>query len=1420
MSRRRSTGDLVPSDITEILAREARAQRGQKKPGSALGQAFSWLKGSRRKKNLNNELNRAAVGGTEGRLGVQNHDPAKAGPKGNEDQKRLTVHYRTSQHYQENVFIEGSRPQYLEDLHSEAQEGLKILQREEHTNGVNSPDDESVASTDTLRPEQDIGSKDGGGSPVSTSTAGSTDTTLTSAASSRPPLTRQGSTFKPLNPVKAQDKSRKRSRRTTIMGIPNQVQKELALHRSSTFQQLDSTPNHDGKLINSQSGVVTVPTVDVETPASHEEEPKVHLSELESTVEEQLLRKHLKAMFHDEQTSNHQGSGNCFCPTSIARPKSLAVPGTTTSFSLCPSAINRFLQEPQGPVMSISPQATYLSTIIPNAVLPASIEVIEIDLSSSRTRGSSVNQSGHIHTVSRSSLASGDLSVSPLLSRRSDGDGDNSHDESALMPLSALGFNWSESQSSKTVSNSSPVSSKGSTLSGNLRRVSLNGRESQTEKSSRDQDFVSLASSISIISSFSSKREDVGQGSKSVSGSVASGDDEKTTQNFNRSLSVMKTKQPPAPPRRTNSLHGNKISSKPKVLVDFNDSVSGDGANATERIVTKDEMKPIISTEGATEPQCSSSSPQKTSSEEGKFERTVSPSSGYSSQSGTPTFSPKGISPTSPDKQKMKPVKPERSVSRASSSAASPASSLTSLSSGTSDPVNPDVFTSGPTLPPQGLSPTTTAKDFTPDNKSQALGAEVRELLNLPPPPKVKAPCAPPPETWVHNRRTFEFLCGPCPNVSKVTQQQAQAQDSTVKQAGTQTEAIDEIGDQSVFGELSESKANLETLTGTGPDGVHEEIESRESSRTEEERKEVSADVQKQEQSNSPSVKGSKSPKKDPPPVLKKPVTVLNRKVSPEQSLDQRQRPESGSLKSDVCLVVENSSTSPERGVTLLADNSDEAMDKSEVTSTQTLSVEVPKVGKASPPPTPPPSYHPTPPPSRKTPPSSVSTPPGELHRVQEENPPGESSWPPPPPPMEGDSVFYGGEEVDFPPPPPPLPTDSEPDVMDSCVTELDVSKEHTEEVGEPAEDAGEAWTAVHGPIPDLSPAVSQTATDTSQAIVPSPPGAAHPSPSNTRAENPASVPPCSFLKHDAPTERPVSAQPPASVPVAPALPADNFPQGITFRRQPSVPNRDPRSKELLNRHKSAPIPKEDANIPLVTPSLLQMVRLRSVNMTEDQEKAPSEDKLVQENCSTSVPGPQTVPQKPIRKSLSMKSPQAVKTSSALHPPSMRLQEAIRMKTAAMSSRDGLPSRLGVRSSTYSSVSEQGSLKPPEGCDMHKSPASTASFIFSRGTKKVIFETTGASSPEAQAGLKQSLAAELTRVSDRSKCIANGGLKLDKVPPPVAKKPTNSPTQNLPACSTKTGFGVERKGAQHSGGTTLPETTTTRVTADTIETLF
>ncbi|XP_047187799.1 uncharacterized protein KIAA1522 homolog isoform X3 [Scophthalmus maximus] len=1454
-----------------------------------------------------------------------------AGPKGNDDQKRLAVHYTSSQHHQENVFIEGSRPQYLEDLHTEAQEGLKILQQEEHKNGVTFADNESISSSNTLRPEQDISSMDGGGSSESRATSRNTDTTVTSSVSTRPVLTRQGSTFKPLNPVRRLDKSRKRSRRTTIMGIPNQVQKELALLRSSTFQPLVSVklPNHDGQVTDSQSGVVIIPTVDGGTLAANKEGARVHLSELEqASRDEQLFRKHLQAIYQDGQPLNHKGFGSHLCPTSTLRPKSLAVPGMTTSSSFCPTTMFSYLQEPQGPVMSISPQATYLSTIIPNAVLPASIEVIEIGRSISRTRGSSVNHGGSVHTVSKSNLASRDSSVSPLLFRRSDGDGfqpDHSCSDSTQMPTSTSGSNWSVSQSSKTIiSNSSPVSSKRSTHSGYSQSLGLNGQESQQEHSGGDQDHVSLCSSASEISSPYSKSENLftAQGSESgMSCSVTAGEEAKNKRNSTRSLSVMKTKQPPAPPQRTNSLHSNTMRSSSRFLVDskdLNDSVSGQVETATENTLVKDEIElvtgninkiptPIpnsigssspdvsssplsptqassIETEGPPEPQSESrsSSPQKAPSEGEKFERTMSPSSGYSSQSGTPTLSPKGISPTSPEKQK-KPVKPERSVSRASSSAASPSSSLTSLSSGTPEPVHPDFSTCSPSLPPQGTSPTVTSNKLTPKKNSSTLREEFRELLNIPPPPKVKAPCSPPPETWVHNRRAFELLCGPHPCVSKETHKPPKIQDSTVKQVWTQDRPTKEI---QVFVEkqttivkptikLSERVAKPVTLSATDLEDVQKELENRECPVAETERVEASADVQPQEQSSGPVVKNPKNQettqKKDPPPVMKKPMTILERDelVSTEQSVESEQREMSSSTQIEVNLVVENHAASSQDGVMVLVEKSDNEMDRGEAPSMQTLSVEAPKVKKVSPPLTPPPAYHPAPPPSRKTPPSSVSMPPTELEGVQEEIHIVESCWPPPPPPLEGDSVFDGGDEVDFPPPPPPFVTDSAPDVMDSCVKKLDLLDDCTvvaQEVGEMNMDSSEAGTSAQGENPDMPEAVPKSAVhDNKPEIavqlsksnsddeisckpvqnvsslsdsVPPLPEEAPLLPPMKRAENPASVTALvassSVLRQNSlkiedqsSSGSPVSAQTPLTVPVAPPLPAESITHGVNFRRQPSAANRDTRSKELLSRHKSAPIPKEDANIPLVTPSLLQMVRLRSVNMTEDQVKAPSEDKLinheapVQENCPVSIPGPQYIPQKPIRKSLSLKyPPQTVKTSSVtLNAPSMRLQEAVRMKTAAMSSRDGLQSRLGVRSPSYNCVSEPGGL----------SPASTASFIFSRSTKKVVIETATASSSEAQASLKQSLAAELMQVSDQSRpaTFSNGGVKCDKVPPPVAKKPAHgsiSPSQHHPACSGKMEYSVEGNGAiggvQHTSGITPPETTITRVTADTIETLF
>ncbi|XP_017276514.1 uncharacterized protein KIAA1522 homolog isoform X2 [Kryptolebias marmoratus] len=1295
-----------------------------------------------------------------------------AGPKAGEDQKRLAVHYTASQHYQENVFIEGSRPQYLEDLHTEAQEGLKILQQEEHKNGVNFDDDESIASTDTLRPEQDIRSKDRVGSPESTT--GNTDIPVTSAASTRPVLTHQGSTFKPLNPVKKADRSRKRNRRTTIMGIPNQVQKELALNRSSTFQPLVSTklPDHDEHDADSQPGVVVIPTVDGGTPAAKKEGARVHLSELEVFRDEAL-----QAVYQNEQSH--------LCPTSGLRPKSLAVPGMTTSFSLSPSTFN-FLQEPQGPVMSISPQATYLSTIIPNAVLPASVEVIEIDRSISRTRGGSVNHGSSIRTVSKSSLTSGDSAVSPLLSRRTDGDGSHSNSSNYDMPKSASGSNWSESQSSKMI-----ISDSLHTFSNKVER---DVQESPTEPS-KDQDVAHLSHSASVISSPSSKNENTTEvrPESGTAESVTAGEQAKNKHNFSHSLSVTKTRQPPAPPQRTNSLHGNRMRSHSKMVVDIkglSSSASEDGTNISTKPTPVSSSTgssppysgPLSSSQASSNPNEAATTPplessasplQKNPPEGEKFERTMSPSSGYSSQSGTPTLSPKGLSPTSPDKQRKNPVKPERSASRASSSAASPSSSLASLSLGTSEYAGADVSACGATLSPRGSSPTAATEGPPPNSHSSGFQAEVRGLLNIPPPPRVKAPCPPPPETWAHNRRTVELLCG------KVVQKPAQLQVSTEKQTEAQTRETQVIG---------ETKPILE-----GSDTEH--VQEKEN-----------VDVQIRDGSSVSAVRTQETtPKKDPPPVMKKPTKAL---FSADAERPPEAKSETGSAATDVRLSADRHPTRSQNVV-----DSGQA-ERGENPPMQTLSVEVPKISKMSPPPTPPPAYQPTPPLTRRIPSPSISVPLNEEEARVED-----SCWPPPPPPLEGDAAFDGSEEADFPLPPPPSVAGSTTDVPDP-----------TPAVGVSKADI----------VDDTSRQTVQTISRSADGVSPPPAETAPASP--VPLSDAAGVPPGGSLNQNSlKTEDPSPPAPqlsaPATEPAAPPPPppTENVPLGLNFRRQSSGSYRDTRSKELLSRHKSSPIPKEDANIPLVTPSLLQMVRLRSVSMTEDQVKATLEDNSgnegapVQDNYPVSAQGSQNIPQKPIRKSLSMKSsPQAVKTPTVtISSPSMRLQEAIRMKTAAMSSKDGLPSRLGVKFPSYSCVSQPGAPPPksPEGRDTYKSSVSTASFIFSRSAKKVVVESVAASSSsssssETQASLKQSLAAELRQVSEQSKAgaFSNGRVRCDKVPPPVAKKPapgslSPSPDPHKPERGAK---GNGALGVQQGA----PPETTTRVTADTIETLF
>uniref|UniRef100_A0A8C7HGJ9 NHS like 3 n=1 Tax=Oncorhynchus kisutch TaxID=8019 RepID=A0A8C7HGJ9_ONCKI len=904
-----------------------------------------------------------------------------AGPKGQDEQKRLTVHYTaSSSHYQENVFIEGSRPQYLEDLHTEAREGLKILQQEEYNNGVDFQDDQSGL------PEQDVSSNHWDGCQESRSTAGNSVTAATSAASSamstRPVITRQGSTFKPLNPVKRLEKVKNRSRRTTIMGIPQQVQRELDLHSGSANQVPSKLPNGSGgQGSDSQPDVVVIPTIDGETPLANHDGAK-------ASREEQLLRLHLQSVYRDDQGfRHHRGLDSRL--SSTQRPKSLAVPGTTSS---CSVGFPNFLQETLGPVMSISPQATYLSKIIPNAYLPASVDVIQIDRRTSHTNGH--NGKGTVHTVSKSSPASVS-SASPASSRRSGGDGcydggealshgdSSSRDNGSTATTRSVtsGSGWSHSQSSEMIkSNSSAISStKGSFGPANPQTVSLVGQERLLQQpGAGDQDLVSLQSSASWVSSTSKVTGTAtaqGGPESDLSGPVSAGEMSDVggdSHRFSRSLSVMKTKLPPAPPRRTNSLHHEEMIKRRLVeMKDLGDSVGGEAAEDTSLVtieISKELYKEIAKssipvsnssafnslngTRSSTasnplsptqappggRPGSSSSSPQKAPSEGDTFEKTMSPSSGYSTQSGTPTLSLKGMCPfASPGKHQKMPVKPERSGSRASSSAASVSSSLNSLSSATSEHVNQEASKNIPSTPQQASPPPslrTTEKPPTVTPTHCSASTAIRELLNIPPPPNIKAPSPPPPETWAHNRHTFELLCGPCPNINRLAQLQRQQElkdeaDIIKKKQEPQTEASKESQGsdkkQATVEEVplikseikytvskEETEPTLEQVSEVS-DCVSQGVESTESQTKEKGSPEmiaerVSVEVQNQNQNQERSsssivqVKDQEEsletqvslvtiPKKEPPPVMKKstrrkePVVQVTTDIQPKLKL-------------------------------------------------------------------------------------------------------------------------------------------------------------------------------------------------------------------------------------------------------------------------------------------------------------------------------------------------------------------------------------------------------------------------------------------------------------------------------------------------------------------------------------------------------
>lgn len=497
-----------------------------------------------------------------------------------------------------------------------------------------------------------------------------------------------------------------------MLGLPQHVQKELGERcsvgsgggRGAWPACADSMSLSISGLRNNREApgtpqppgprdAVRIPTVDGRPPGlALGTGVRVSLQALEAEAEagtdtEAILQRHIDRVYHDDTLVGRSTGAR---PPPLTRPMSLAVPGLTGGAGP---------PEPLSPAMSISPQATYLSKLIPHAVLPPTVDVVALGRSSLRT-------------LSRCSL----LSASPASVRSLGRFSSASSPRPRSRHASSSSDTWSHSQSSETiVSDGSTLSSKG-------------GSEGQPEGSVASNNVVPPPPGGS------------GRGSPS-GGSTAEVSDTASVRSSGqlsgRSVSLRKMKRPPPPPRRTYSLHqrGPAVPDGPLGLP------------------PKPERKqqpqlprppPTGGSAGAGAVPCppssaggwgSGSSPGGSRRPPRSPERTLSPSSGYSSQSGTPTLPHKGLAGAPASPGRAQPPKPDR-VTSLRSPGASVSSSLTSLCSSSSDPTPSD--RSGPQM-------------------STPLG----DRFVIPPHPKVPAPFSPPPSKTKSSSQASPALAAP-----------------------------------------------------------------------------------------------------------------------------------------------------------------------------------------------------------------------------------------------------------------------------------------------------------------------------------------------------------------------------------------------------------------------------------------------------------------------------------------------------------------------------------------------------------------------------------------------------------------------------------------------------------------------------------
>ncbi|XP_026079403.1 uncharacterized protein KIAA1522 [Carassius auratus] len=1319
-SGRESVGDLIPPDMLQVFSEDRQGGRGKRgrRRAASFRRAFKWLKRQRRKTRRHATEKHGDLLATGSPVELPKSSLV-TGPK-EEVMGAISL-----QEFQENVFVEGNRPKYVLDLHTEAQQGLKMQQQEDDSNGTDYPDDQSMISTVTAQTEDSMAFSELRGFESESTAADSVSMRSSiSSRSTRSGLKRQASTFTPLKPDKTAEKKKSRRKHgRPVVGIPRHVQKEMGLDRAAWI----TTNPLDGQLFNGDMILpAMISPVDSTSSSSEQESVHDHLQGIQNLYTVKRYNTELPTLTKPRDDIL-QGLINHSLDPEKSGAGLLGVPWTENS---------------AGAVMSMSPQATYMSKIIPNAVLPPSVDVVE--LSRNRSRSS-------VRTVSKSSL----VSASPASTRAS------SRVSSRCSTSRSNYSGWTNSGSSETlVSDSSTISSSSTP------RVASRG--SQVENTNRPVKLNNDGSHVKTthVNGGSTEVEDSGKTRSAVA--------------FTRNLSVIKRgKKPPAPPSRSYSLHNRnqtwKTSESPSYLAD-DSTPDGSPYPAV--------MSPKIS---------------------------MPPSDG-------PTTAPSDVS---------QPVSTDKKMKRMSSIAELKISLLS-------------------------------AKSLINGNNSSPVVVALLSLLEIPNHPKVLAPPAPPPETWAHNQRTFELLCGPGPvNYTRWAKKRGlKIADEPVVASANADRVAPLLQSVEIKGKVETAAPLASVAPSPSPPPDH--------------------------CPPTPNNGLAKPPDFVPPtPTLAaKAIKDLTSWIPPPPLFPPPAPPAGMTTTTPVALQNDTDLPPPPPPFS----------PQSLLTMTQL------------PPDIPPPPLLEVPPPPR---------PPSEAQKIS--SPPQESQ------PSTHNVLVTSSEtseQITFAPPP-PLPTDVRSQVTVPPPPPLPTDVRSQQVIVPPPPP-----TVVRSQVTVPPPPPLPTDVRSQQISVPPPPptdvrsqqvSVPPPPPTDVRSQQ-VSVPPLP------PPSTDVRSQ--VTVPPPPPLPTDLRSQQVSVPPPAPLPSNvkmeGRREMTEMEKRTSSPSPaKEETSSPVVTQSLLQMVRLRSVKSSQspavgpdkssqtkpksgvnqeappkpmrrsliltslppDVEALSSEPKTealslntntttvsntqqrssepetqsnniaqktentilepkyssatcpptepnnnsvpaepatkqpcaktepkpqtLKEQIQPTVPDPETLPSSTEPKDQSISEPKTqhqeqepnkiqensekqlstieihskpdgeqpktqtpIPIVSSTPPivstavnPSMRLQEAIRLKAAAMSSKDNQAKRFGLRSPPPATTN---------GTTVPNSSASMASFIFSKSPKKVVIETP--SSLEVQTDLKKTLVAELASVSDSAK--SNDLHKMaNKVPPPIAKKP-------------------------------------------------